>query len=435
MAQYKTAATIDEEGYITDYGDIIFIDDIRIGDFLNNNLAVSAYTPETVSAGDTAPIIVMVENIGLQSASNYTVTVKAGESVLLSQTVAEELPSFTKKQFSAELSTTIFDEAGDVAITVTVDYASDSDTSDNSIAGAITIVEPDAAAPENLTAAKNATGVELGWTAPVAVPEEYTEDFENGPGEFTQIDADDDGYGWVYMNDDELMSHSGTGGLQSYSYVPNVGAVHVDNWLVTPLAILEGTFSFWASAQDGDWPDEHFAVYVSTKGNESVTDFEQVSEEFVATGRSTEYTVDLSSYTGQTGCIAIRHFNTYDQFAMVVDDISFTKAPTVPISFNIYMDRQLIATVEGANTTYTVDSDKLTEGEHTFAVTAVYANGKESKPATAVFTVETGIHQIAADGKPVDVYSIDGKLLLKQTTSMEGLKGVYIVNGKAVMVK
>ena len=435
MAQYKTAATIDEEGYITDYGDLIFIDDIRIGDFLNNNLAINVYAPESVSAGDTASIIVMVENIGLQAASNYTVTVKAGESELLNETVTEELPSFSKNQFYTELLTTIFDEAGDVAVTVTVDYAADNDTSDNSITGAITIVEPDAAAPENLTAAENATGVELGWTAPVAVPEEYTEDFETSPGEFTQIDADDDGYGWVYMNDDELMSHSGTGGLQSYSYVPNVGAVHVDNWLVTPLAILDGTFSFWASAQDGDWIDEHFAVYVSTKGNESVADFEQVSEEFVATGHSTEYTADLSSYAGQTGYIAIRHFNSYDQFAMVVDDISFTKAPAVPISFNIYMDRQLIATVEGDNTTYTVEADKLTEGEHTFAVTAVYTNGKESKPTTAVFTVESDIRQIATDGKPVDVYSIDGRLLRRQATSLEGLKGVYIVNGKAVMVK
>lgn len=435
MAQYKTAATVDEEDYITDYGDLIFIDDIRIGDFLDNDLAVSVFAPESVSAGETAPIIVMVENNGLQAASNYTVIVKAGESELFNETVTEELPSFSKKQFTTELPTTIFDEAGDVAITVTVDYAADNDPSDNGIAGAITIVEPDAAAPENLTAAENATGVELGWTAPNAVSEEYTEDFENGPGEFTQIDADDDGYGWVYMNDDELMSHSGTGGLQSYSYVPNVGAVHVDNWLVTPLAILDGTFSFWASAQDGDWPDEHFAVYVSTKGNESVADFEQVSDEFVATGRSIEYTADLSSYAGQTGYIAIRHFNTYDQFAMVVDDISFTKAPAVPVSFNIYMDRQLIATVEGDNTTYTVETDKLTEGEHTFAVTAVYANGKESKPATAVFTVETDIHQIAADGKPVDVYSIDGRLILKQATSLDGLKGVYIVNGKTVMVK
>jgi len=435
MGQYKNAATIDDEGYITEYGDLIFIDGIHIGEYLDNDLEVSAITQETVPAGTAAPIIVTVENIGLEPVSNYTVTVKADESELYKETVAEELIPFAKKQFTTQLPTTIFDEAGDVTLTVNVDYAADNNASNNTVVGVITIVEPDVVAPENLMAVEKEAGVELGWTAPATTSAEYTEDFEAGPGEFTQIDGDDDGYGWYYMNQDELMSHSGSGALQSYSYVPNVGAVHVDNWLVTPMAILDGTFSFWAAAQDGDWPEEHFAVFVSTKGNESVADFEQVSEEFVATGIPIEYTVDLSRFVGQTGYVAIRHFNCYDQFALVVDDISFTMAPAVPVKYNIYVDRQLIATVEGENTTYTVEAGQLVDGEHTFAVTAVYPSGKESKPATTVLTVNTGIQQIAADGKPVDVYSIDGKLLRRQATSLEGMKGVYIVNGKAVMVK
>ena len=79
--------------------------------------------------------------------------------------------------------------------------------------------------------------------------------------------------------------------------------------------------------------------------------------------------------------------------------------------------------------------DKLTAGEHTFAVSAVYANGAESKPVTATITVTTDIRQIAADGKAVDIYSVDGKLVRSQATSLDGLKGLYIVNGKKVMVK
>ena len=223
--------------------------------------------------------------------------------------------------------------------------------------------------------------------------------------------------------------------MQSYSWLPDGGAVHVDNWLVTPLAILDGTFSFWAAAQDGDWTDEHFAVYVSTKGNTSVDDFTQVSEEFVATGWSQQYTVDLSSYAGQQGYIAIRHFNSYDNFALVVDDISFLKAPALPVKYNIYSDQQLVATVEGESTTYTIAADNIGDGEHTFAVTAVYPNGTESKPATATITVTTEIRQLATDGKPVDVYSIDGKLLRRQATNLEGLKGAYIINGKVVIGK
>ena len=262
------------------------------------------------------------------------------------------------------------------------------------------------------------------------------EDFEDGPGEFTQIDGNNDGYVWEYLFDDELKSHSGYGGLQSYSWVPGgVGAVHVDNWVVTPRAVLNGTFSFWAAAQDGEWTDEHFAVYVSTTGNKSVDDFTKVSEEFVATGWPQEYTVDLSSYEGQEGYIAIRHFNSYDNYALVVDDISFTKAPALPVKYNIYYEGALIATVEGDVTTYTVAADKIQAGSRNFSVTAVYSNGKESKPITDTVEVTTAIWQIAVDGSPVDIYSLDGKLVRSQAKTLGGLKGVYVVNGRKVMIK
>ena len=210
--------------------------------------------------------------------------------------------------------------------------------------------------------------------------------------------------------------------------------MHEDDWLVTPLAILDGTFSFWAAAQDGEWTDEHFAVYVSTTGNQSVDDFTQVSEEFVASGWPQEYTVDLSSYAGQEGYIAIRHYNSYDQFAMVVDDISFTKAPSQPVKYNIYVDQELIATVESEVTTYTVAADQLGEGAHDFAVTAVYADGRESRPAVVSFDVITGIQQLE-ESKPVDVYTVDGKLIRRKAKTLDDLKGVYIINGRGVIIK
>ncbi len=439
LAQYEHAATMDDEGYLDEYGDYIFLDDIRIGDYYDKDLSVNVITNETVAAGNKALIGVFVENSGLQEASNYTITVKADGEELYHETIAEVLPSLAVKPVAVPMPTTIFDETGERAITVTVDYAGDQNTANNVDKSIITIVEPTFEAPESLVAEETEGGVKLTWTAPVTAPAAYTEDFENGVESFTQIDANDDGFIWEHMDTDELKSHSGTCGMQSYSWVPNFGAVTPDNWLVTPLAILDGTFSFWASAQDGDWTDEHFAVYVSTKGNTSADDFEMVSEEFVATGYPLEYTVDLSSYAGQEGYIAIRHYNSYDNFALVVDDVTFIEVPDAPVSFNVYVDRQLVATVESDVTTYTVDMP-LNQGEHSFAVSAVYQFGIESRPATATITVTTDIRQIAADGEPVDIYSVDGRLLRRQATSLEGLKGVYIVrqaagSGKAVMVR
>ena len=438
----NTCVLSDDE--IVSTGDYFFLDNIRIGDILDNDLAIGASAPASITAGQTANIIVYVENKGTKAAKDYKVIVKAGEKELFSETVAEELSAFSLAQFATQMPTTVFDEAGDVNVTISVEYEADQNTENNTIAGYITVDEPTAAAPLDLTAENNdAGGADLSWTAPDTQAEDVTEDFENGPGEFTQIDGNLDGFGWDYIYDEEygeLNAHSGYGGMQSYSWLPGgMGAVHVDNWIVTPLAILDGTFSFWAAAQDGDWTDEHFAVYVSTTGNQSADDFTQVSEEFVASGWSQEYTVDLSGYAGQEGYIAIRHFNSYDNFALVVDDISFTKAPALPVEYNVYADEQLIATVVGETTTYTVDADLLTEGEHTFAVTAVYANGMESLPTTATINVVSGISQLVADGQPVDIYTVDGRMVRRQATSTDGLRGVYVVrygkDARTVIVK
>ena len=34
-----------------------------------------------------------------------------------------------------------------------------------------------------------------------------------------------------------------------------------------------------------------------------------------------------------------------------------------------------------------------------------------------------------------DVYALDGKLISKQTNSLNGLKGIYVINGKTVIIK
>lgn len=80
-------------------------------------------------------------------------------------------------------------------------------------------------------------------------------------------------------------------------------------------------------------------------------------------------------------------------------------------------------------------ADELQYGERTFAVTAVYGNGLESRPATAVITVTVDIRQAVTDGQTADVYTVDGRLVRRQATTLEGLKGLYVVGGKTVIVK
>jgi hypothetical protein len=107
--------------------------------------------------------------------------------------------------------------------------------------------------------------------------------------------------------------------VTSASYINYEGPLNPDNWLVTPQLQLQGTMRVWMKSQDGQYPD-NFAIYLSTTGN-SVPDFTTtLIGETVAQGDYVEYSADLSSYNGQLGYIAIRHFNSWNQFRLNADD-------------------------------------------------------------------------------------------------------------------
>ena len=177
----------------------------------------------------------------------------------------------------------------------------------------------------------------------------FSQNFNNSvfPEGWTTIDADGDGYNWVLTNQMAAYGYSaandghyGTVGMTSGSYHGSVGALHPDNYLVSPkVNLVQGsTFSFWACAQDADYPAEHFGVYVSDNGTDGWT----MVQEWTMTAKGAsgnkgngrdgntrdignwyQYTVDLSAYAGEK-YIAIRHFNCSDEFFLEVDDILLT---------------------------------------------------------------------------------------------------------------
>ena len=159
----------------------------------------------------------------------------------------------------------------------------------------------------------------------------YDYSFDDGTMQgWTSIDADGDGYEWFAITD-ASSSHTGEGhiGSESWKYNPGPGALFPDNFAVSP-QVQFGTASsihFWACAEDASFPAEHFGVAVSTTGNTDAADFTTIQEWTLSakSGRSIgtwyEYNVDLSQYAGQTGYVAIRHFNCSEQGAILVDDI------------------------------------------------------------------------------------------------------------------
>jgi hypothetical protein len=256
----------------------------------------------------------------------------------------------------------------------------------------------------------------------------FFEDFEGLtdnalPADWSTIDADGDGYQWYSICGPSYasMAYEGEGHACSASYLGS--ALTPDNYLITPQVELKGTLRFMAKGQDPSYADEHFAVYVSTAGNTDVADFTEVLSEQVVTGEYQQYEVDLSSFEGQQGYIAIRHFNVTDMFRLNVDN------------FGIYGADEVVAgewtTVEDVTSPYSL-TGLTAETEYEVQVQGVTGGVASDWTASVLFTTTegTGINGLKVAGQE-KWYTIDGRKLAKRPTTA----GVYILNGSKVMIK
>lgn len=151
----------------------------------------------------------------------------------------------------------------------------------------------------------------------------FFDDFESGSLNDWQVIRNGEGTtstDWHVVNSNSLFStgaipaHSGSYVAMSRSW--NQQAYSVDNWLITPEVTLDGTLKFWVK-DDGQF-HEYYDVYVSTTGDE-IDDFELLASPGYASSTWTEVTVDLSSFMGAQGYIAIRHTDN-DKDWLFIDD-------------------------------------------------------------------------------------------------------------------
>ena len=188
----------------------------------------------------------------------------------------------------------------------------------------------------------------------------YFNGFEDGlASDWTTIDADGDGHNW-YVYNYQGYAHSGNRGVASDSYVAN-NALKPDNWLISPQLTLGGTLRVWLRGEREDYYQEHFAIYVSTT-DKNLESFVTLVPDQVTTLSYKEYTADLSSYAGQQGYIAIRHYNCEDVYTLLLDDFELF----VPVEGGAW------TTVVNANNEGTTIADL--EPSTTYEYQVVYQN-------------------------------------------------------------
>lgn len=175
-----------------------------------------------------------------------------------------------------------------------------------------------------------------------------------------------------------------------------------DDWLFTPqlAATTFDTVSLWARSLDDQYGLEDFEIGVSTTDTDPASfTILQVNNDAPVTW--TQYTVDISAYTGQSIYIAI-HVFSYDVYAFFMDDFEVTgtggtEDTTPPVT---------TCTLEG-----TLDGDIYTSDVTvTFSATDAQSgvNVTKFKLDDGAWTDYTGAFDVTNDGShTVRFYSID----------------------------
>jgi len=463
-------------GFYSDFvneEDSFIIDNIKVVDLYEYNLSANIKAPASVQAGDTAEVKVIVRNEGENAASGYTVKLKSGEKELLNKTITEELAPFTSKEFTVKYVTTKFDEA-DVTLKAEVDYDLDLDPDDNAAEALITLIQSKAATPENVKGSQDGAGITLTWSAPAITNEPVTEGFDDTTvfPEFSVAGITEDQHegtlgGWTFYdgNGSEVYTISGVnvpnlGEPSAWlvlnpsseeldedltaSYAPHSGTQLLlsscpddgdpipaaDHWLISPELSGEAQeISFYAREITTQYGDELYEVLASST-DKNLDSFTRVGSVHNVSSKSWE--LQTAQLPAGTKYFAIRHISE-DIFGLLIDDITYTPLGSEIASFNIYVDGVKVNSVAAGTQTYTVNPGTA---DKQYAVSAVYTNGEESRPVIALI-ITNNISDIIAvnDGKPVDIYTMDGKLVRRDANSLEGLKGLYVVGNKKIYVK
>ncbi len=220
----------------------------------------------------------------------------------------------------------------------------------------------------------------------------FFDGFENGLDKWTIYTEGEAPYetGW-YITESRHMS--GAKAARAVSWTGGEGSFDADNWLVSPAIELDGTLKFWQRSELSDYRDP-YEVKLSTTGN-AIEDFTielQTMQE--SNAEWSEVAIDLSSYAGQTGYIAIHH-KCYDMSSLYIDD--FGVYPNSEGTWSTISTSETNVTITGleANTVYEYQIIGCFDGEPdadteigTFTTTAV-ASAPTDVEVTPYFTSAT----------------------------------------------
>lgn len=458
----------------------VYIDNICLLNLLENNLAINDMVFESEPArGEECTVLVSVINYGSQMVEDYTVDLLVNDRIVASCQGSMPLEHMKSVTEVLSFTPTIF-HSGDIDITAVLNYDDDMDLRDNSD-GVSKYIRPSYAdQPEGFGISTGDGGLNLGWSLADDSPKVVTEDFEayepwvvanpdepyatSTLGAWTLYNGDQSyaGYLWDAVNlpcefqtfayvvtnmygifgdgFNDYPGHSGDQYLSSFygfdletfdMETGDMDYAEQNDWLISPeLSGNEQTLSFWYQAPSpGGLMAEYLYIQVSQTDNNPAS-FSSLTEDLFEL-KTSESETDWQEFTvvlpAGTKYFAInRNDGPDDGMWLMIDDVTFEKRTIVPVSYNLYVDQQLVATVDAATTQwlYTGSADD----DHEFSITAVYADGTESEPVTCYYD-PAGIQTVTADAMAgqVEYYTATG---IRTHQAQRGLSIVRSGNGE-----
>lgn len=425
----------------------VLMDNICLLNLLEHNLAVSDLQVENEPVrGEECTVLVSVINYGAQLAEGYTIDLlvndrKVAETV--HTTPLDHMKSITEV---LAFTPTIF-HSGDITIRAVVNYDQDMDDSDNSDEVLKYIRCSLADQPEGFEVSNGIGCLNLCWNQASDEPKVVTEDFESytpwdivkdepysttSLGSWTLYNGDQSyaGYLWESVNlpcefqsfafvvtnlrgvfEEDFNSYPGHSGdqylssfygfdLESFDMeTGDMDYAEQNDWLISPeLSGNEQNISFWYQAPSpGGLSAEYVYIQVSQTDN-NPSSFTPLNEDLIDL-RTSEEDIDWCEYTitlpAGTKYFAInRNDGPDDGLWLMLDDITFEKRTIVPVSYRIYVDQQLVATVDAATCLWQYVGSL--DAPHEFSITAVYADGSESEPVSRFYD-PAGIEAVTTD--------------------------------------
>lgn len=383
-----------------------------------HDLAIALSAPTTAGAGSTVTLTATVTNNGDFDENGYTVTFTANGTTIDTQT-GGALAQGASATFTTTYTTDA--NAGTVNFGASVACTDDADASNNTATASTTlIVMPP---PENVAATGGEDSGTMTWDPPTIPTTAITEGFDD-TSEFTPFSIGgitatqhtgtiggwtvytpstnsvyaysgatfDNAYqpqAWTVFNTSlsgSYDTHSGNQVMLSFCDAGTgngQGILTTDHWLISPELSGEAqTITFWERVITAQYGPETFEVLASSTDNNPAS-FTSV-QSFSST--STGWLQHTATLPPGTKYFAIRH-TSYDIFGLLIDDVTYVPAPIEPVSYNIYLEGQLVGNVNANTFSYTFNN--LSDGTYQCSVSAVYDGGYESAAVPTTFTIIT----------------------------------------------